>query len=281
MIGLLNAELADVSLYACRRDVVERALVFLLELFAQILGGNVARFTIRKVPARLFGELHEPRVRQAHDNSSAIHEELCVHGIAVARGYAVPKVREAAVIRLFGQARGNIEFRDELAHCALIRNSNGGIHGLILRPAQTRARIVWHRLHCAILGSHDLKSTQTEVCATENRAGSKPARYFSWPTATGSALAYELAAAARPAPAGSFMPRSSRIRSSAPRNRSTFPRWLEYPIRPTRQNLVFNSPNPLEISILKSLSRRPRTFGPSMPLGMLTAVTVVRRSAGF
>ena len=50
-VRLADAEQADDACHIGRRDVVERALVFLLELLAQVVGGNIARFAIAEVAA--------------------------------------------------------------------------------------------------------------------------------------------------------------------------------------------------------------------------------------
>src|ERR1700674_5506171 len=62
-----------------RGDVVQRPLVFLLELLSQILRGDVARFAVRNVAAGAGGKLNDSGVRQADNRSLAVHQELRVH----------------------------------------------------------------------------------------------------------------------------------------------------------------------------------------------------------
>ena len=68
----------------------------------------------------LLRELRDSSVRQAHHNASAIHQKFRIYRVAVTRGHAIPKVRKMAVIGLVSQARGNVEFPDEFAHCSVI-----------------------------------------------------------------------------------------------------------------------------------------------------------------
>src|ERR1019366_6360441 len=109
----LDAEQANDARHIRSGSVLERALIFLLELLAQIVCGDVARFAIGKVAAGFLGELHEPRVRQANDGSAAVHQKLRIHGVAMTRRYTVPEMGKPAVIGEAGKTRGNIEFPDE------------------------------------------------------------------------------------------------------------------------------------------------------------------------
>ena len=67
-------------------------------------------------------------MRHPHHHFAAIDQKFGVHRVAVARGNAVPEMRKLAMVGLIGQARGNVEFADELAHRAQIWNSYGCRH---------------------------------------------------------------------------------------------------------------------------------------------------------
>src|ERR1700731_2221609 len=55
---------------------------------------------------------------QAEHDSLAVDIELGVDGVAVARGDAVPHVREAALVGLAGELRGHVKNPDKRAHLA-------------------------------------------------------------------------------------------------------------------------------------------------------------------
>ncbi len=60
-------------------------------------------------------------MRQPDNVCGAIHKKLRVDGVRVARGNAIPHMREAALIGLPGQFGSDFEGADELAHGAGIR----------------------------------------------------------------------------------------------------------------------------------------------------------------
>jgi hypothetical protein len=60
-------------------------------------------------------------VGQSDDECLAIDKEFSVDRVRVARGDAIPHVREAALKGLPGQFRSHFESADELAHGARIR----------------------------------------------------------------------------------------------------------------------------------------------------------------
>ena len=115
---LLNSDLLDQAQHVGFGDVVERSLVFFLEAFAQIFGGDEAGFAVGQIPAGALAKFHESGVRQPEDNGPAIDEKFRVDGIGVARGDAVPHVRKAAVVDDVSEFGWDVERADECAHRA-------------------------------------------------------------------------------------------------------------------------------------------------------------------
>jgi len=81
-------------------DVVERTDVFFLESFAQIFCGNEAAFAVGEIAAGAVAEGDERGVRESDDVCDAVDVKLCVDGVGMARGDAVPHVGEAAFVDL-------------------------------------------------------------------------------------------------------------------------------------------------------------------------------------
>src|SRR5690242_16706716 len=107
------------------RDVVHVVLVFLFEALAQIFGGNEAGFAVGEVALRFIAKFDEGGVREAKESALAVHIELAVDRVGVARGDAVPAMGEAAMIDDVGDFRGDVEGTDEIAHGAAIGNEWG------------------------------------------------------------------------------------------------------------------------------------------------------------
>jgi hypothetical protein len=57
-------------------------------------------------------------MREAYDVGLAINEKLRINGIRMARGDAIPHMREAALKRMPGQLGSHFEGADKLAHGA-------------------------------------------------------------------------------------------------------------------------------------------------------------------
>src|SRR5258708_37245500 len=97
---LLDADHFDQAQHFLVRHVVERALVFLFEAFAEKFRGDKTSFPVGKVAAALFTKFNEGGIRPAYNPTDSVHIELGVDGIAVARGDGVPDVRKTPVVHL-------------------------------------------------------------------------------------------------------------------------------------------------------------------------------------
>src|SRR5580658_11371216 len=57
---------------------------------------------------------------QAQHYGFAIYEEFAIHGVGVARGYAIPAVRKAAAVGVIGDFGADVEGAYEIAHGAYV-----------------------------------------------------------------------------------------------------------------------------------------------------------------
>src|SRR5438445_4721942 len=115
-----DADLLNQARQFRRRNIIKRPLVFLSEPFSKVFRGHEARLAIGKVAPRARPEFHKSCVRQTHNRGAAVHQEFAIHGIAMAGGNAVPKMREAHLIPLPRQRRGHVKRADEIAHRPVI-----------------------------------------------------------------------------------------------------------------------------------------------------------------
>jgi hypothetical protein len=121
-IGALpNASGGDDLIYFIMGDIVERAHIFFLKPLAQIFRGNKARFAVGQVPPGFFPKFDKRRVRKSHDVPFTIYVELCIDGVAMARGDGIPDMRKAAIVNMPTELRGDIKRANELAHGAVVR----------------------------------------------------------------------------------------------------------------------------------------------------------------
>src|SRR5262249_4845569 len=97
--ALLNADLRNQTKDVVVEDVIEFALVFFFQAFAQEFCSDEAGFSVGQFTAGLFAEHDEGRMRKSDDTSIAviIEKEFRVNRVRVARGDAVPNVRKLAV----------------------------------------------------------------------------------------------------------------------------------------------------------------------------------------
>ena len=117
---LLDSDLRDEAEDVVVEDVVEFALVFFLEAFAQEFRGDEAGFAIGQVATSFVAKRGECGVSEADDESAIFDEEFCVDSVGMARGDAVPHVRKAALIDFAGQLGNHFERANELAHCPVV-----------------------------------------------------------------------------------------------------------------------------------------------------------------
>src|SRR5260370_995305 len=79
------------------RDVVERPLVPFFQPLAQIFRGDKAGFAGGQIAAGALTKVHEGRVRQAQNERFAVDKKFRVDGVRLARGNAIPHVRNATL----------------------------------------------------------------------------------------------------------------------------------------------------------------------------------------
>ena len=112
MRTLLNSDLRNQAQDGVVRDIVEFAFVFFLEAFAKKFGGDETGFAVGQVAAGLIAKRGECGVREADDERAVFYEKFCVDGVGMARGNAVPHVREAAAIVVAGEFRLDVKDAD-------------------------------------------------------------------------------------------------------------------------------------------------------------------------
>ncbi len=121
----MDAQSVDQAENRVGGHVIEGVFVFLLEALAQVIGGYVAGFAVGQVALVFVAEFDEGHVSQAEHDAFSIHEKFAIDGVAMARGDAVPAMREAAAVNVIGNFGFDLEGADELAHRAKIGNYFG------------------------------------------------------------------------------------------------------------------------------------------------------------